>query len=526
MLHACDVYVPDAVRGERLDRFLGARMPALSRERIKKAIRNGSCLLDGQVCAEPSTRLASGQRIELRFETEADKAEAEAGALHLVRHDEHLAVLDKPAGLTVHPCPSCPAATLVHRLLAHFPQLADLEGRRPGIVHRLDKDTSGLMVVALNEASRLKLAGVFARREAEKEYLALAHGVPKPKQGDIQTPIGRHPRQKIKMATVPESQGGKPAHSSYTVLYADPAERFSLVGVRIVTGRTHQVRVHMASIGHPLWGDRLYGPAGDPAPRQMLHAHKLAFPHPVTGERLRFTGPPPQDFLLTAQSLGRRMRPLVIVGAPGSGKSTLLRLLEKAGLPCFSADAAVHRLYEHGGDGRLCLHQRYGGRFTPDDGQAVDRRKLFAAMREDSRIRREVQELIQPLARHELELFLRRAASANGECAAAEIPLYLENGKQIQDAAWAAPLIVGVYCDDEERRRRLAAGRGWSAETQALLDSWQWPQAKKMKACDLVLDNSASPGQLEPQAGDLLAHVRALRRKEEEELAARLTALW
>jgi len=528
MLHSCDVRVPDAVRDERLDRFLGAMLPSLSRERIKKAVRSGACLLDGRVCAVPSTRLAPGQRIELRLETAPDAPEPEAGALSLIRYDEHLAVFDKPAGLTVHPCPSCPAGTLVHRLLAHFPQLARLEGGRPGIVHRLDKDTSGLMVAALHEEVRLKLARSFARREVDKEYLALARGVPDPKSGDIQSPIGRHPRQKIRMAIVPEAQGGRPAHSSYRVLHADPAGRFSLVAVRIFTGRTHQIRVHMASIGHALWGDGLYGSAvrDDPAPRQMLHAHKLAFPHPVTGERLEFAGPPPPDFVSTAQGLARRMRLVIIVGAPGSGKSTLLRLLEKAGLPCFSADDAVRRLYAKGGDGRLCLHRRYGGRFTPEGGESVDRAALFAAMREDERLRREVQEMIHPLVGHELEEFRRRAESADAECAAAEIPLHLENGRRGEGGAFSAPLLVGVYCDDAARRTRLAAGRGWSEETQAALDSWQWPQAKKMQACDLVIDNGASPEHLERQVEELLTHVRALRRKEEEALAARLGALW
>jgi 23S rRNA pseudouridine1911/1915/1917 synthase len=523
MPHVYDLHVPDARRGERLDRFLAAALPSVSRERIKKAIRCGHCLLDGRVCAAPSTRLAPGRRIELRIEPDRDGPTPEAGALNLVWHDKDLVVLDKPAGLAVHPCPSCPASTLVHRLLAHFPQMSSLEGLRPGIVHRLDKDTSGLIVAALNEGARLKLSSDFARREVEKEYLALVRGVPNPKQGDIQAPIGRHPRQKIKMALVPEAQGGKAAHSAYAVLHADPLERFSLVRVRIFTGRTHQIRVHMASIGHPLWGDALYGGAKGPAARQMLHAHRLAFTHPTTGERLRFTCPPPPDFLRAALSLGRRMRRLVVVGAPGSGKSALLRLLEKAGLPCFSSDAAIRLLYEKGGDGRLCLHQRYGGRFTSDGD--VDRNALFAAMRDDGRILREVQDMIHPLARHALEQFWRQAESANVECAAAEVPLYLENGGH-GGADFAAPLLVGVYCDDAERRRRLADGRGWSEETQAVIDSWQWPQEKKMKACDLTVNNSASVEHLERQAEDLLARGRALRQKDDEDFISGLAALW
>jgi len=520
--------VPDAARGERLDRFLGANAPSVSRERIKKSIRNGGCLLDGRVCALPATRLAPGQRIELRFEPEPGKLTPEAGALSFIWHDEHLAVLDKAAGITVHPCPSCPEGTLIHRMLARFPHMERMGGRRPGIVHRLDKETSGLMVVALNEEARLKLADGFARREVEKDYLALARGVPRPETGDIQTPIGRHPLQKIKMALVPEHKGGKPAHSRYTVLYADPAERFSLLKVHIFTGRTHQIRVHMAALGHPLWGDALYGSGAEnePAPRQMLHAHTLAFIHPVTGKRLRFTSPPPPDFLHTANMLAQRMRPLVIVGMPGSGKSALLRLLEKAGLPCFSADAAVHRLYEAGHDGWLCLHQRYSGAFTPDSRNSVDRKALFTAIREDHRILREVQDMIHPLVRHELERFWRLAETTGKECAAAEIPLYLENAWRAEENGFAAPLLIGVSCDDEKRHARLAANRGWNEETQAVLDAWQWSQARKMQACDMRIDNSGSPEDLEGQAEDLLARVRALRRQDEEKLAARLTELW
>ena len=528
MLHSCALLVPDAARGKRLDRFLSNKIPSVSRERVKNAIRDGDCLLDGRVCAVASTRLAPGQRIELRLTPRFGKLTPEEGEPGLIWHDEHLAVLDKAAGLTVHPCPSCPETTLVHRLLARFPQLARMEGLRPGIVHRLDKDTSGLMVVALHEEARLKLAEAFARREVEKDYLALAHGVPDPHKGDIHTPIGRHPLQKIKMAPVPENKGGKPAHSRYTVLHADPAERFSLLAVRIFTGRTHQVRVHMASLGHPLWGDSLYGTATghDPVPRQMLHAHKLAFTHPVTGSSMRFTSPPPQDFLHAATMLARRMRPLVIVGIPGSGKSSLLRLLERAGLPCFSADAAVCRLYETGRDGWLCLHRRYAGDFTPDGMASVDRRTLFAAMRQDHRIRLDVQDMIHPLVRHELHLFWRLAEAAGEECAAAEIPLYLEGGRHAEDKAFAVPLLIGVSCTDEARRARLAAGRGWSEDTQAMFDAWQWSQERKMRACDLVIDNSGPPEHLERQAEDLLTQLRALRRQEEESLAARLAALW
>jgi 23S rRNA pseudouridine1911/1915/1917 synthase len=216
---------------------------------------------------------------------------------------------------------------------------------------------------------------------------------------------------------------------------------------------------------------------------------------------------------------------LVIVGVPGSGKSSLLHVLDKACLPCFSADAAIHRLYEAGRDGWLCLHRRYGGKFTPGEQSAVDRKTLFTAMREDRRILQEVQDMVHPLVRHELELFLRQAESRDNEYAAAEIPLYLEEDWRAENNGFSVPLLIGVYCKDEERRRRLAACRTWSEERQAIFDAWQWSQSRKMNACDLVIDNSGPPERLERQAEGLIAHVRALQRKAEEELAARFTAL-
>lgn len=519
--------VPPEAKNERLDRFLGKRIPGVSRERVKKAVREGACLIDGRVCTSPATRLIPGQCVELRLENEKNILTPEAGELSLIYSDAALAVLDKPAGLAVHPCPSCTENTLVHRLLAHFPELARMEGLRPGIVHRLDKDTSGLMVAALNEEARLALSHAFAERGVRKEYLALARGVPSPAEGEIRVPIGRHPTRKIMMAVVPENRGGRAAHSRYTTLYADPGGRFSLLKVRIFTGRTHQIRVHLAHLGLPLWGDALYGTkSNDPAPRQMLHAHALAFPHPAGGGEIALRSPPPSDFLRTALALSRRTRLLVIVGAPGSGKSSFLRLWAEAGLPAFSADAAVHKLYDVGGDGRLLLKQRFGGRFVPDDKAPVDRAALMAALRAEPGLFRELEDLIHPLVRHELHQFRLAAEQAGADAAAAEIPLYLESGRSSFDEAFPAPLLVGVRCDDAVRRARLEASRGLDAGAQALLDARQWPQERKLAACDCVIDNSGPPEALPEQMHALLTRLEQLRAQEEQALAARLAALW
>ncbi|MDL2316687.1 RluA family pseudouridine synthase, partial [Desulfovibrio sp. OttesenSCG-928-A18] len=274
--------------GERLDRFLAKALGAEghSREKIKKRICEGAVLVDGLPVLAPRQLLARGSRVDIGIAAQSPRLRAEQGELSILFQDDCLAVLNKPAGLTVHPAPGREQGTLAHRLLAHFPQLAALDGFRPGIVHRLDKDTSGLILVALNERSRLGLAALFARHKVYKEYLALVQGVPAQPQGGIDAPIGRHPTQKTRMAVLPS---GKQATSAWRTLYADEAGRFALVAVRIFSGRTHQVRVHMRHLGHPLWGDALYGgkKASDPAlgapERQMLHAWKLAFTHPCAG---------------------------------------------------------------------------------------------------------------------------------------------------------------------------------------------------------------------------------------------------
>jgi 23S rRNA pseudouridine1911/1915/1917 synthase len=270
---------------------------ALSRETIKKLIRAGKVRVNGTITLSPKAPVPAGAEIELAVPAPSSPLAPEAGPLKILYRDAVLAVIDKEAGLTTHPAPGRPEGTLAHRLLSYFPELAATGGPRPGIVHRLDKDTSGLMLIALNEACRLALAQRFAERKIFKEYLALVYGVPKPPTGRIDAPVGRDPAHKTRMAV---AASGRPAESAYRVLYADPAGRFALTAVRIFSGRTHQVRVHMHCIGHPLIGDALYKdprcaaagkhpahPSSDrrlaepfmPG-RQMLHAHRLSFVHP------------------------------------------------------------------------------------------------------------------------------------------------------------------------------------------------------------------------------------------------------
>ncbi|MBR5257937.1 MAG: RluA family pseudouridine synthase, partial [Clostridia bacterium] len=211
----------------RLDAFLSS-MCDESRSRLKKLVEQGRCTVDGQLCADADQKVRPGQRVELRMPAASNVVEPEPGPLTILYRDDDIAVVDKPASLTMHPCPSCPKGTLVHRLLYHFPELAKQEGPRPGVVHRLDKDTSGLVIVALSERARLKLIEDFAARNVHKTYLAVTRGIPAA-EGTSDLPIGRHPTIKTRMAIVPEEKGGRTALTSWETLYASPTANFALL---------------------------------------------------------------------------------------------------------------------------------------------------------------------------------------------------------------------------------------------------------------------------------------------------------
>lgn len=492
--------VPPEAAGIRLDVFLSEALAerGLSRGRIQGFIKDGLAELDGRVVAKPNTRLAGGEELHFQGAVDDCAIEPEAAELRILHADARLAVIDKPAGLTVHPAPGCPEGTLVHRLLHHFPAMREAgfgDSPRPGIVHRLDKDTSGVMLVALDEPTRIDLAEAFAERRVEKEYLALVCGVPG-ETGEIDAPIGRDPDSKVRMAVL--AKGGRPALSRYRTIWAAADGSAALVRVRIFTGRTHQIRVHLAHVGHPILGDTSYGGREWAelvrrwprlavfCTRQMLHAWRLGFTHPETGEARCFLVPPPRDFLRAGLALTRRAQRVCVTGAPGSGKSLVLRELAALGLPTFSADASVARAYEPGGDGWLLIRGRFGDRFVPSEDAPVDRRRLFEAMREDAQIRKEVMEMIHPLVHHDLQAFWRDHAGARA--AVAEIPLLFEVGWGADDC----DVVVGVRADGEARARRMASGRAVSAETLAVLESWQWPAEDKLARCDEVVDNTGS----------------------------------
>ena len=315
------IIAPPEAAGQRLDRFLAENMGGMSRARLKTLIEARLVSRDGVLVTKPAEDVVAGARYEVvQPPPVAAIPLAQAIGLDILYEDGDLIVLDKQAGLVVHPAPGNEDGTLVNALLAHCgDSLPGIGGeRRPGIVHRLDKDTSGVMVVAKTEQALASLSAAFAARDLDRAYLALCWGVPSPSQGDIEGAIGRDPRDRKRMAIVP--RGGKDALTHYRTL-AVHQMAVSLVECRLATGRTHQIRVHLASRHHPIVGDPAYlrrVPASAKGlsdqlrgllldfPRQALHAHRLGFAHPRTGVPLSFTTPPPADMraLLDALDMG------------------------------------------------------------------------------------------------------------------------------------------------------------------------------------------------------------------------------
>ena len=322
-----ELTVPPAASGHRLDRFLADALTHLSRSRVQALIRDGHVLLNQKPAGKPSEALRAADVVSWEEPPVAETTvAAETLELSILQEDDDLIVLDKAAGMVTHPAPGHDAGTLVNALLAHCPTLSGIGGeRRPGIVHRLDKDTSGCLVVAKNDFAHRALSAQFADRSTVKRYLAIVRGVPSPSVGTIDKPIGRHPVHRKRMAVVNGSHG-REARTDYRVRQSivlqktwsaesDITARLdspiatplsargvhgkdvaTLVACRLHSGRTHQIRVHMKHLGYPILGDTLYGGPGT-APRPMLHAWTLGFVHPRTGLPMEFRAPIPADFL-------------------------------------------------------------------------------------------------------------------------------------------------------------------------------------------------------------------------------------
>lgn len=290
--------------GQRVDRFIADHLPDASRAEVQRWIREERVTVGGRP-VKPSHRLAAGDEVTLlRPPPLAAAVEPEAIPLSVVYEDDYLLAVDKPAGMVVHPAPGHRHGTLVNALLAHSPHLADVGGpERAGIVHRLDRDTSGLLLVAKNPRALEELQRLFKTRRMQKTYLALVEGLFDVPAGRIKAPIGRDPAQRQRMAVVPETRGGRRAVTAFRVLgsYLSAASQqrheFSLLELDLLTGRTHQIRVHLSFLKHPVVGDRVYGRRRQrlPCPRQFLHAYRLRFTHPFTGAAMSLEAPLPPD---------------------------------------------------------------------------------------------------------------------------------------------------------------------------------------------------------------------------------------
>lgn len=294
--------VDEDFKGKRIDVFLQKNISDKSRAFIQKLIDDKNISVNNKICTKSSLKLKGNEIIEVFIPEEIPKEILpENIPLNIVYEDNDIALINKPANLTVHPAQDVISGTLVNGLLFHFSTLANIETDkiRPGIVHRLDKNTSGLIVIAKTNIAYEKLIDKFKTKDIRKTYLAICKGNFKEKSGRIENLIGRDPNERKRMAVV--EINGKPAISNYEVI--DEVQDFSLVKVNIETGRTHQIRVHMKYLNHPILGDDTYGSPSKLATRQMLHAYLLEFSHPITDEKLKIFGNLPEDFLDVARKL-------------------------------------------------------------------------------------------------------------------------------------------------------------------------------------------------------------------------------
>ena len=307
--------VGDEAAGARLDAFVAGRLGDVSRTRVQRAIEGGDVLVNERA-AKSSYRVRAGDRVEIDLpEPPPVELQPEPIPLNIVYEDDDLVVVDKTAGLVVHPGAGQESGTLANALVYHFNELSGSAGRvRPGIVHRIDKETSGLLVVAKNDAAHERLSEQFHDREVFKLYVALVYGRVSQSQGEIEARLGRSPHNRTRMAVL-RGGAGRAAHTIFEV--ADRYTEFTLLKAQIKTGRTHQIRVHMAHIGHPVVGDATYGGGRDNSVRDplvkrdiralgrhFLHSAQLAFAHPRSGERLDFSSPLPPELLRFLASLG------------------------------------------------------------------------------------------------------------------------------------------------------------------------------------------------------------------------------
>lgn len=300
--------IVDSDAEPRLDSWLSVQFPDFSRSRWQKLISLGHIQIANRVCSDKKYKLKAGDRVCVHIpEPEPLDLVPEAIPLDILYEDEHLLIVNKPAGMVVHPSAGHSTGTLVHALLAHCP-LSSIGGvQRPGIVHRLDKDTTGAIVIAKTDFAHQHLQQQLQAKTARREYLGIVYGTPKVESGTIDLPVGRHPVDRLRNTILPIEQGGKSAVTHWQI--EERLRSFSLIKFRLETGRTHQIRIHAAKMGHPIVGDPVYGSGrsiGVNLPGQALHAWHLQLIHPQTGDLVSVTAPIPSYFLTLLQVLRNR----------------------------------------------------------------------------------------------------------------------------------------------------------------------------------------------------------------------------
>ncbi len=492
------VVTPDN-SGLRLDKFWALQLnsPGLSRAKISKWIKQGRAKINGQVCIKPNKQLNSWDEVELTIEEISGGHESVPGKLDIKYQDGELLVLNKPANTSVHPAPSDSDTTIVNYLLYQFPELETLDPERPGIVHRLDKDTTGLMLVGRSSRAVEVLSRDIANRELHKEYLAIVHGVPEQETGRINLPIGRDPGSRSRMKVLPEQ--GREALSYYSVLHVFPDKCFSLLRVKIITGRTHQIRVHLAHAGFPILGDSLYGshksttlkkkhpPVAGLVQRQMLHSWKIGLNHPDTGRWMDFVQSVPKDFkrvLLQLQKTGLKVG---VIGNHNSGKSILLENLKQRGIRVYQDKEAFCRNFDPGADGWEMFKRSIGDSYLTDSGNYLDKDRIISGMQASISFRQEVLAILKPL----LDYWLRQIAQMYRKkkgVFAAEIPAFWG---AVADLNKYFDILVFVYLPTtvEKKFRECSNENGPDIEL-ALEDIF--PTTQKLAKCSHLVVCSCS----------------------------------
>ncbi|CAO0821002.1 23S rRNA pseudouridine1911/1915/1917 synthase [Desulfarculales bacterium] len=529
--------VPPEAQGQRLDQTLCQLLGAeFSRTQVQRLIKDGRVGGQGRGL-EASLKLKGGEELSVELlAPEPLELKPEAMALWVLHEDQHIIVVNKAPRLVVHPAPGHLGGTLVHGLLHHCGDLAGVGGKlRPGIVHRLDQDTSGALVAAKHDQAHRTLAGAFAAGHVRKEYLALVWGQP-PETGRVQTGIGRHPGDRKRMS----SQGSqtKAARSWWKVVHRFPSVGVSLLRVRIATGRTHQIRVHLSEAGFPVLGDRLYGgrrgrnklsgaagAALKAAGRQMLHAVSLSLDHPVTGQRLEITAPLPADFRAVLSSLlvleeaggkavelfqsrvlprfsprgsgdeasragkgGAARRPVFKVGLTGgiaTGKSTVARMFVELGAHLVDTDLLARQAVEPGSRALAEITAAFGADIL-DAGGGLDRQALRDLVFVDGQARARLNAIVHPRVAELLEAQLRRLVTLDiGGVVLIDVPLLFETNWQGRYAA-----VVLVYAPASVQVQRLMSrDHVGDREAQTALNV-QMDIEEKRRLAQFVVDNS------------------------------------